>query len=76
MAKMHSKKLFIKALNKKFGKDFDLSSQTEVYKRLGAEQSARKREFMEYAKKLEGKRGMTGYNPMVHAAEYPWARGS
>lgn len=71
MAKMHSKKLFIKALNKKFGKDFDLSSQTEVYKRLGPEQSARKREFMEYAKKLEGKRGMTGYNPYVHAGGIP-----
>ena len=71
MAKMHSKKLFIKALNKKFGKDFDLSGQKEVYKRLGPEQSARKREFMEYAKKLEGKRGMTGYNPMVHAGGIP-----
>ena len=34
-------------------------------------QSARKREFMEYAKKLEGKRGMTGYNPYVHAGGIP-----
>jgi methyl-coenzyme M reductase alpha subunit len=71
MAKMHSKKLFIKALNKKFGKDFDLSGQKGEYKRLGPEQSARKREFMEYAKKLEGKRGMTGYNPYVHAGGIP-----
>jgi methyl-coenzyme M reductase alpha subunit len=71
MAKMHSKKLFIKALNKKFGKDFDLSGQKVEYKRLGPEQSARKREFMEYAKKLEGKRGMTGYNPYVHAGGIP-----
>lgn len=71
MAKMHSKKLFIKALNKKFGKDFDLAGQKTEYKRLGPEQSARKREFMEYAKKLEGKRGMTGYNPYVHAGGIP-----
>lgn len=71
MAKMHSKKLFIKALNKKFGKDFDLTGQKTEYKRLGPEQSARKREFMEYAKKLEGKRGMTGYNPYVHAGGIP-----
>ncbi len=35
MAKMHSKKLFIKALNKKFGKDFDLAGQKTEYKRLG-----------------------------------------
>ena len=27
MAKLHSKKLFIKALNKKFGKDFDLAGR-------------------------------------------------
>ncbi|NPV61303.1 MAG: coenzyme-B sulfoethylthiotransferase subunit alpha [Methanotrichaceae archaeon] len=71
MAKLHSKKLFIKALNKKFGKDFDLAGQKVEYKRLGPEQSARKREFMEYAKKLEGKRGMTGYNPYVHAGGIP-----
>jgi len=71
MAVKHTKKLFIKALNKKFGKDFDLASQKTEYKRLGPEQSARKREFMEYAKKLEGKRGMTGYNPYVHAGGIP-----
>jgi methyl-coenzyme M reductase alpha subunit len=71
MAKLHSKKLFVKALNKKFGKDFDLAGQKVEYKRLGPEQSARKREFMEYAKKLEGKRGMTGYNPYVHAGGIP-----
>ena len=71
MAVKHTKKLFIKALNKKFGKDFDLASQKVEYKRLGPEQNARKREFMEYAKKLEGKRGMTGYNPYVHAGGIP-----
>jgi len=71
MAVKHTKKLFIKALNKKFGKDFDLASQKTEYKRLGPEQSARKREFMEYAKKLEGKRGMTGYNPYVHCGGIP-----
>jgi len=71
MAVKHTKKLFIKALNKKFGKDFDLAGQKVEYKRLGPEQNARKREFMEYAKKLEGKRGMTGYNPYVHAGGIP-----
>lgn len=71
MAVKHTKKLFIKALNKKFGKDFDLAGQKVEYKRLGIEQNARKREFIEYAKKLEGKRGMTGYNPMVHAGGIP-----
>ena len=67
----HTKKLFIKALYKKFGIDFDLASQKVEYKRLGPEQNARKREFMEAAKKLEGKRGMTGYNPYVHAGGIP-----
>lgn len=71
MAVKHTKKLFVKALNKKFGKDFDLASQKVEYKRLGPEQSARKREFMDYAKKVEGKRGMTGYNPYVHAGGIP-----
>jgi methyl-coenzyme M reductase alpha subunit len=71
MAKLHTKKLFIKALNKKFGRDFDLSGTKTEYKRLGPDQSARKREFMEYAKKLEGKRGMTGYNPYVHCGGIP-----
>jgi methyl-coenzyme M reductase alpha subunit len=65
------RRMFIKALNKKFGKDFDLAGQKVEYKRLGPEQSARKREFIEYAKTVEGKRGMTGYNPMVHAGGIP-----
>ena len=39
--------------------------------RLGPEQNARKREFMEYSKKLEGKRGITCYNPYVHAGGIP-----
>ena len=69
--KRQTKKLFIKALNKKFGKDFDLASRTTVYRRLGPEQNARKREFMEYAEKLKDKRGMTGYNPYVHAGGIP-----
>jgi methyl-coenzyme M reductase alpha subunit len=71
MAKIHTKKMFIKALNKKFGKDFDLASTKTEYKRLGPEQSARKREFMEYAKKLEGKRGISFYNPYVHCGGIP-----
>ncbi len=71
MAKLHTKKLFVRALTKKFGKDFDLSSQKTEYKRLGPEQSARKREFMEYAKKLEGKRGISFYNPYLHCGGIP-----
>jgi methyl-coenzyme M reductase alpha subunit len=71
MAKMHTKKMFIKALNKKFGKDFDLAGTTTEYKRLGPDQSARKREFMEYSKKLEGKRGISFYNPYVHCGGIP-----
>ncbi|HII07409.1 MAG TPA: methyl-coenzyme M reductase subunit alpha, partial [Methanotrichaceae archaeon] len=61
MGKIHTKKLFVKALNKKFGKDFDLGGKEVEYKRLGPEQSARKREFMEASKKLEGKRGISMY---------------
>ncbi len=71
MAKLHTKKLFVKALNKKFGKDFDLAGQKTEYKRLGPEQSARKREFMEASKKLEGKRGISFYNPMLHCGGVP-----
>ena len=71
MAKMHTKKMFIKALNKKFGKDFDLAGTTTEYKRLGPDQSARKREFIEYSKKLEGKRGISFYNPYVHCGGIP-----
>jgi methyl-coenzyme M reductase alpha subunit len=71
MAKLHTKKMFIKALNKKFGKDFDLAGTKTEYKRLGPDQSARKREFMEYSKKLEGKRGISFYNPYVHCGGIP-----
>jgi methyl-coenzyme M reductase alpha subunit len=71
MAKIHTKKLFIKALNKKFGKDYDLASQKTEYKRLGPLQNARKREFIEYSKKLEGKRGVSFYNPYCHAGGVP-----
>ncbi|MGC9515705.1 coenzyme-B sulfoethylthiotransferase subunit alpha [Methanocrinis sp.] len=71
MGKIHTKKLFVKALNKKFGKDFDLSGTTTTYERLGVEQNPRKREFIEAAKKLEGKRGISFYNPMLHAGGIP-----
>ncbi len=82
MAVKHTKKLFMKALNKKFATEQkvlaskgvieeNLQGQKTGYLRLGPEQSARKREFMEYAKKLEGKRGMTGYNPYVHCGGIP-----
>jgi methyl-coenzyme M reductase alpha subunit len=71
MGKIHTKKLFVKALNKKFGKDFDLSGTKTTYERLGPEQNARKREFIEAAKKLEGKRGISFYNPMLHCGGVP-----
>jgi len=82
MAVKHTKKLFMKALNKKFATEQkvlaskgiiedNLQGQKTGYLRLGPDQSARKREFMEYAKKLEGKRGMTGYNPYVHCGGIP-----
>ncbi len=71
MGKIHTKKLFVKALNKKFGKDFDLSGTTTVYERKGPTQNARKVEFMAAAKKLEGKRGISGYNPMLHCGGVP-----
>ncbi|MDD1736218.1 MAG: methyl-coenzyme M reductase subunit alpha, partial [Methanothrix sp.] len=67
MAVKHTKKLF-----KTIGaKDAKLEGQTTSYLRLGPEQNARKREFMEAAAKLSGKRGMTGYNPYVHAGGIP-----
>jgi methyl-coenzyme M reductase alpha subunit len=82
MAVKHTKKLFIKALNKKFAteqkllaskgiKEDNIQDTKTGYLRLGPDQNARKREFMEYAKKLEGKRGMTGYNPYVHCGGIP-----
>jgi methyl-coenzyme M reductase alpha subunit len=82
MAKLHSKKLFIKALDKKFATEKkllaskgvtqeSLQDQKTGYLRLGPDQSARKREFMEYSKKLEGKRGISFYNPYVHAGGIP-----
>jgi methyl-coenzyme M reductase alpha subunit len=82
MAKLHSKKLFIKALDKKFAtekkllaskgiKEESLQGQKTGYLRLGPDQNARKREFMEYSKKLEGKRGISFYNPYVHAGGIP-----
>ncbi|MEI8004466.1 MAG: methyl-coenzyme M reductase subunit alpha, partial [Methanothrix sp.] len=79
MAVKHTKKLFIKALEKKFAvenkiigaKDAKLEGQTTAYLRLGPDQNVRKREFMEAASKLAGKRGMTGYNPYVHAGGIP-----
>ncbi len=82
MAKLHSKKLFIKALNNKFATEKktlaakgiveeNLQDQKTGYLRLGPDQSARKREFMEYSAKLAGKRGVSFYNPYVHAGGIP-----
>jgi methyl-coenzyme M reductase alpha subunit len=79
---MATKKLFIKALDKKFAvekkalaaagiKEDDLQGQKTGYLRLGPEQNARKREFMEASKKLAGKRGISFYNPYVHAGGIP-----
>ena len=76
------KKLFIKALDKKFAvekkllgtkgiTEDNLQGQKTGYLRLGPEQNARKREFMEYSAKLAGKRGISFYNPYVHAGGIP-----
>ena len=76
------KKLFIKALDKKFAtekkllgaagfKEDNLQGQKTTNLRLGPEQNARKREFMEYSAKLAGKRGISFYNPYVHAGGIP-----
>ena len=76
------KKLFIKALDKKFAtekkllgaagfKEDNLQAQKTTNLRLGPEQNARKREFMEYSAKLAGKRGISFYNPYVHAGGIP-----
>ena len=74
MGNIHTKKLFVRALNKKFGKDFDLTGKKTDYapfKELGVLQSDRKKEFMAASKKLEGKRGISMYNPMLHAGGIP-----
>jgi methyl coenzyme M reductase alpha subunit len=84
-AKMHIKKLFIKALNKKFATEKmllaskgimeeNLQNHKTAYLRLGPDQSLRKREFMEYPKKQEVKRGISATTHTYTRAESPGQR--
>ncbi|TDA25962.1 MAG: coenzyme-B sulfoethylthiotransferase subunit alpha [Archaeoglobi archaeon] len=64
------KKLFIDALKKKFKED-PTEKQTRFYIYDGWKQSARKREFVEWAQKLAKERGIPGYNPEMHLGGIP-----
>lgn len=65
----HTKKMFIKTLNKKFKKDFDLPDQMTGYRRFSPIS-----EFTEYAKKREGKHSMTCGKPYDHAGSIPFGQ--
>ncbi|EKQ54655.1 MAG: methyl-coenzyme M reductase, alpha subunit [Methanobacterium sp. Maddingley MBC34] len=60
----NEKKLFLKALQSKFDED-PKENHTNFYCYGGWKQSPRKREFDEYAKKIEEKRGIPFYNPDI-----------
>jgi methyl-coenzyme M reductase alpha subunit len=58
-----SQKLFLNALKEKFQGEDPESVKTTFYNFDGVRQSPRKREFMEEAKKVEMKRGISMYDP-------------
>lgn len=60
-----NKKLFLEALEKKFKGESPEEKKTTFYCFGGWKQSERKREFVEYAKKLAKKRGIPFYNPDI-----------
>ena len=60
----NEKKLFLKALQSKFDED-PKQNHTDFYCFGGWKQSPRKREFDEYAKKVEKERGIPFYNPDI-----------
>ncbi|MBI5459493.1 coenzyme-B sulfoethylthiotransferase subunit alpha [Methanobacterium sp.] len=60
----NEKKLFLKALQSKFDED-PKENHTDFYCFGGWKQSPRKREFDEYAKKIEKERGIPFYNPDI-----------
>ncbi|MBO4301774.1 coenzyme-B sulfoethylthiotransferase subunit alpha [Methanosarcinaceae archaeon] len=65
---------FKRSMEIKFGEDYgdnkqggtDITSKTEKFYRLGPEQSPRKREMIKAGKEIAAKRGLVGYNPMMH----------
>ena len=60
----NEKKLFLKALQSKFDED-PKQNHTNFYCYGGWKQSPRKKEFDEYAKKVEKERGIPFYNPDI-----------
>ena len=60
----NEKKLFLKALQSKFDED-PKENHTDFYCFGGWKQSPRKKEFDEYAKKVEKERGIPFYNPDI-----------
>jgi methyl-coenzyme M reductase alpha subunit len=60
----NEKKLFLKALQSKFDED-PKQNHTNFYCFGGWKQSPRKKEFDEYAKKIEEQRGIPFYNPDI-----------
>ncbi|HHT18224.1 MAG: coenzyme-B sulfoethylthiotransferase subunit alpha [Euryarchaeota archaeon] len=60
----NEKKLFLKALQSKFDED-PKENHTDFYCYGGWKQSPRKKEFDEYAKKVEKERGIPFYNPDI-----------
>ncbi len=60
----NEKKLFLKALQSKFDED-PKQNHTDFYCFGGWKQSPRKKEFDEYAKKVEKERGIPFYNPDI-----------
>ncbi|WNY25817.1 coenzyme-B sulfoethylthiotransferase subunit alpha [Methanolapillus millepedarum] len=65
---------FKRSMEIKFGEDYgdnrqggtDITSKTAKFLRLGPEQSPRKREMIKAGKEIAKKRGLAGYNPMMH----------
>ncbi len=62
---MAREKLFIKPLQKKWGKDLE-KNETEYYKFGGIKQSKRKTEAWKSAQAITKKRGIPNYNPDMH----------
>ncbi|MDR0767111.1 MAG: coenzyme-B sulfoethylthiotransferase subunit alpha [Methanosarcinales archaeon] len=65
---------FKRSMEIKFAEDYgdnrqggtDITSKTEKFYRLGPEQSPRKRDMIKAGKEIAKKRGLVGYNPMMH----------
>lgn len=64
------KKRFVDALKEKFKED-PTEKHTKFYVYGGWKQSARKREFFEWAQKIAKERGIPSYNPELHLGGVP-----